>query len=161
MSFPYFFLHIKLLLKLPIYLNLWSCICFTFDSFLLPGVSVSVSCFTLVAISLERYFAVCRPLQSRTWQTLSHAYLTIAICWVLSGVVTIPIGTYTKLKSYHSVNKCREVWTSDIALKVYTISLNHILLLFPMIVMSIAYGLIMKMLWKGLQIETQIDKGKK
>lgn len=110
---------------------------------------------------MERYFAVCRPLQSRTWQTLSHAYLTIAICWVLSGVVTIPIGTYTKLKSYHSVNKCREVWTSDIALKVYTISLNHILLLFPMIVMSIAYGLIMKMLWKGLQIETQIDKGKK
>lgn len=124
----------------------------------LQGVSVSVSCFTLVAISLERYFAVCRPLQSRTWRTLSHACLTIAICWVLSGVVTIPIGTYTKLKSYHSVNKCREVWTSDIALKVYTISLNHILLLFPMIVMSIAYGLIMKMLWKGLQIETQIDK---
>ncbi|XP_036355542.1 cholecystokinin receptor-like [Octopus sinensis] len=125
---------------------------------LFPGVSVSVSCFTLVAISLERYFAICKPLHSRSWQTLSHAYLTIAICWVLAGIVTIPIGTYTRLRSFPSLNVCREFWTSKLAEKIYTISLDNILLLFPIVIMSVAYGKIVKNLWEGIRLEAQVER---
>ncbi|GAB1604250.1 cholecystokinin receptor type A-like [Argonauta hians] len=121
----------------------------------LQGVSVSVSCFTLVAISLERYFAICKPLHSRSWQTLSHAYMTITVCWVLAGVVTIPIGTYTRLRALPSLNVCREFWTSKLAEKIYTISLDNILLLLPMAIMSVAYGKIVKNLWEGIRLETQ------
>ena len=64
----------------------------------LAGVSVSVSCFTLVAISLERYFAICRPLHPRSWQTLSHAYRCIAVCWLLAAVFMVPLAVYHQLQ---------------------------------------------------------------
>uniref|UniRef100_A0A2H1VHN6 SFRICE_018935 n=1 Tax=Spodoptera frugiperda TaxID=7108 RepID=A0A2H1VHN6_SPOFR len=57
----------------------------------LQAVSVSVDVWTLVAISLERYFAICRPLKSRKWQTQCHAYKMIAMVWILSIVLNSPI----------------------------------------------------------------------
>ena len=57
---------------------------------------MGASCFTLVAISLERYFAICRPLHSRRWQTLSHAYKIITLCWALALIIVIPIAVSTK-----------------------------------------------------------------
>lgn len=40
----------------------------------ISGISVSVSSFTMLAISVERFYAICRPLKSIGWQTKSHAY---------------------------------------------------------------------------------------
>ncbi|XP_038034860.1 cholecystokinin receptor type A isoform X2 [Anas platyrhynchos] len=56
-----------------------SAVCKTATYFM--GISVSVSTFNLVAISLERYSAICKPLQSRVWQTKSHALKVIAATW--------------------------------------------------------------------------------
>ena len=58
------------------------------------AVSVGASCFTLVAISLERYFAICRPLHSRAWQTLSHAYRCIVLTWVLAAGISAPVAVF-------------------------------------------------------------------
>ncbi|KAK9508521.1 hypothetical protein O3M35_006061 [Rhynocoris fuscipes] len=63
------------------------------------AVSVSVAVWTLVAISLERYFAICRPLKSRRWQTQFHAYKMIAIVWALSLVWNSPILFVSRLLS--------------------------------------------------------------
>ena len=41
---------------------------------LFAGISVTVSVWTMVVISLERYHAICHPLSSRIWQTKAHAY---------------------------------------------------------------------------------------
>lgn len=65
--------------------------------FLPLAVSISVSVWTLVAISLERYYAICQPLRSRGWQTLSHAYKIISIVWLLSLVAMAPIAALSKL----------------------------------------------------------------
>ncbi|CAH0397371.1 unnamed protein product [Chilo suppressalis] len=54
-------------------------------------VNMSVDVWTLVAISLERYFAICRPLKSRKWQTQCHAYKMIAMVWMLSVALNSPI----------------------------------------------------------------------
>uniref|UniRef100_T1I944 Gastrin/cholecystokinin type B receptor n=1 Tax=Rhodnius prolixus TaxID=13249 RepID=T1I944_RHOPR len=61
------------------------------------AVSVSVAVWTLVAISLERYFAICRPLKSRRWQTQFHAYKMIAIVWAMSLVWNSPILFVSRL----------------------------------------------------------------
>jgi len=66
---------------------------------LFPAVSVSVGVWTLVAISLERYFAICRPLKSRRWQTQFHAYKMIAVVWTLSLTWNVPILIVSQLKS--------------------------------------------------------------
>lgn len=60
--------------------------------------SVSVAVWTLVAISLERYFAICRPLSSRRWQTRSHAYKMIATVWIISMVCNLPLMIVQQLQ---------------------------------------------------------------
>lgn len=83
------------------------------------GISVSVSTFNLVAISLERYSAICNPFTSRTWQTKSHAAKVITATWVVSFLLMLPYPIGSTLvpfmRSNNSTgNMCRLVWPSDV-----------------------------------------------
>ncbi|RXN35440.1 cholecystokinin receptor type A-like protein [Labeo rohita] len=83
------------------------------------GISVSVSTFNLVAISLERYSAICNPFKSRTWQTKSHAAKVITATWVVSFLLMLPYPIGSTLvpfmRSNNSTgNMCRLVWPSDV-----------------------------------------------
>lgn len=125
--------------------------------------SITVSCFTLVALSLERYFAICRPLKSRSWQTLSHSYKIIAICWTSALVVILPVPIHTKHRVYQGpgVATCREEWPNLDSKKVYSIMLPILLLGIPLIIMSLAYGLISITLWSGMKLDQKSEIGKK
>ncbi|XP_050415907.1 cholecystokinin receptor type A [Patella vulgata] len=128
----------------------------------LQGVSVAVSCFTLVAISLERYFAICRPLRSRQWQTLSHSYKVIVVCWVLAFALMWPIAAYQRLKTPgYGIYRCQEDWASIEWEKFYTIFLDCMLLVVPVIIMSFAYGMISYILWVGMKLEYQSEQEKR
>ncbi|XP_076162819.1 cholecystokinin receptor type A [Ptiloglossa arizonensis] len=118
------------------------------------AVSVSVGVWTLVAISLERYFAICRPLKSRRWQTQFHAYKMIGVVWSASLTWTAPILAVSRLKSIRGGrHKCREEWPSVGTERAYNLFLDGTLLLVPLIVMSLAYSLIAAELWRGLRQE--------
>ncbi|XP_066254177.1 cholecystokinin receptor type A-like [Euwallacea similis] len=119
------------------------------------AVSVSVSVWTLVAISLERYFAICRPLKSRRWQTRSHASKMIAFVWTASLGWSGPILIVSTLQTMKRGHKCRESWPSKSSEQMYNLFLNVILLLIPLSIMSLAYFMIMEKLWKGLQREIE------
>lgn len=85
------------------------------QSVLLTGISVSISTFSLVAIAIERYSAICNPLKSRVWQTRSHAYRVIAATWVLALVIMIPYAVISNLDSFQrtdntTAHKCRPKW---------------------------------------------------
>ncbi|XP_071631806.1 cholecystokinin receptor type A isoform X1 [Temnothorax longispinosus] len=118
------------------------------------AVSVSVGVWTLVAISLERYFAICRPLKSRRWQTQFHAYKMIAVVWTLSLTWNAPILVVSQLKSLSGGrHKCRENWPSVGTERAYNLFLDGTLLLIPLLLMSLAYSLIAIKLWRGLKLE--------
>ncbi|XP_032664503.1 cholecystokinin receptor-like isoform X2 [Odontomachus brunneus] len=118
------------------------------------AVSVSVDVWTLVAISIERYFAICRPLKSRRWQTRFHAYKMIAIVWILSLTWNVPILVVSRLKSLHGGrHKCREEWPSVGSERAFNLFLDGTLLLVPLLFMSLAYSLIAIKLWRGLKRE--------
>ncbi|XP_068628038.1 cholecystokinin receptor-like [Battus philenor] len=122
----------------------------------LQAVSVSVDVWTLVAISLERYFAICRPLKSRKWQTQCHAYKMIAMVWMLSLILNSPILIVSTLQPMRgSAYKCREVWTSLELERVFNLGLDAALLLIPFFIMSFAYCLIVTKLWRGMRHEIQ------
>ncbi|XP_034238078.1 cholecystokinin receptor type A-like [Thrips palmi] len=119
------------------------------------AVSVSVGVWTLVAISLERYFAICRPLKSRRWQTQFHAYKMIAVVWTASCLWNAPILVVSRLKAMQNTgrHKCREEWSSLGSERIYNLFLDAMLLLVPLLIMSLAYLLIVSKLWRGLRRE--------
>jgi 7 transmembrane receptor (rhodopsin family) len=69
------------------------------QSLSVSAVSVTVTVWTLVAISMERYFAICRPLQSRQWQTRFHAYKVIAYVWMAALTLNSPILIMSRLQA--------------------------------------------------------------
>ncbi|KAK3100798.1 hypothetical protein FSP39_025456 [Pinctada imbricata] len=125
----------------------------------LQGVAVAVSCFTLVAISLERYFAICRPLESRAWQTRSHSYKLIIICWLLALAIMVPIPVFTKHLTFPwGVSICKEQWNNHEVEKAYQVFITVILLLIPLLIITAAYGLISLTLFVGMKMDENSEK---
>ncbi|XP_077156543.1 cholecystokinin receptor type A [Paroedura picta] len=122
------------------------------------GVSVSVSTFNLVAISLERYSAICKPLQSRVWQTKSHALKVIAITWCLSFTIMTPCPIYSNLIPIpnSTANMCRFEW--PVMQRSWYVFQLFILFLIPGIIMMIAYGLISLELYRGIKFDVSQRK---
>ncbi|KAM7366325.1 hypothetical protein PAMP_015774 [Pampus punctatissimus] len=122
------------------------------------SVSVSVSTFNLVAISLERYSAICNPLTSRAWQTKSHAAKVISATWVASFILMLPYPISSTIKPFTRLNNstghmCRLVWPNDTIQQSWYVSLLLLLFLIPGIVMMTAYGLISLELYRGIKFE--------
>ncbi|XP_069737750.1 gastrin/cholecystokinin type B receptor [Phaenicophaeus curvirostris] len=125
----------------------------------LMGVSVSVSTFSLVAIALERYSAICKPLQSRSWQTRSHACRVIAGTWLLSALLMLPYGVYSTTRHglpRPGLTRCLHNWPSSQLRQAWYVLLLLILFFIPGVVMIVAYGLISRELYRGIRFELDI-----
>ena len=84
----------------------------------------------------------------------------IAAVWLLSLLVAIPIAVYQKLfKLKNGAHKCVEVWNNQKMEKVYTIFLDLVLLVFPLLLMLAAYGKITYTLYKGMKLELRSAQG--
>uniref|UniRef100_A0A3B4ABS9 Gastrin/cholecystokinin type B receptor n=1 Tax=Periophthalmus magnuspinnatus TaxID=409849 RepID=A0A3B4ABS9_9GOBI len=130
----------------------------------LMGISVSISTFSLVAIAIERYSAICNPLKSRVWQTRSHAYKVIATTWVLAFIIMIPYPVVSHLQRVQRVDNstahlCRHKWPLATAEQTWYILLLLVLFAIPGVVMIVAYGLISRELYRGIQFEMGHKKG--
>ncbi|XP_037328113.2 cholecystokinin receptor-like [Pungitius pungitius] len=122
------------------------------------GISVSISTFSLVAIAIERYSAICNPLKSRAWQTRSHAYRVIAATWVVSLLIMVPYPVFSQLKAFPKANgtvghMCRLHWPSGPVEQTWYVLLLFTLFFIPGVVMIVAYGLISRELFRGMQFE--------
>ncbi|XP_021571515.1 gastrin/cholecystokinin type B receptor isoform X2 [Carlito syrichta] len=124
----------------------------------LMGVSVSVSTLSLVAIALERYSAICRPLQARVWQTRSHAARVIIATWLLSGLLMVPYPVFTVVQPVGPrVLQCMHRWPSARVRQTWSVLLLLLLFFVPGVVMAVAYGLISRELYLGLRFDSDSD----
>ncbi|XP_076336106.1 cholecystokinin receptor-like [Tachypleus tridentatus] len=124
------------------------------------AVSVSVSAWTLVAMSVERYYAICHPLKSREWQTLSHANRMIWIMWAVSFICMLPIAVLSELQPIRDSDKykCRESWPNIALERLFNILLDLLLLVVPLFIMVVTYSLITATLWRAMHALVTFDK---
>lgn len=155
----------------------------------LAAASVAVSSWTLVAISCERYYAICHPLRSRTWQTINHANKIIAFIWLGSLLCMTPIAIFSQLMPtsrqgrYHparapsallqlqlhvspspsslGLRKCREQWPAGSLgyERAYNLFLAVALLVLPLMALSFAYLFITRTLYVSMRNERAMNFG--
>ena len=115
----------------------------------LQVVTVFMSSFTLVAISIDRYAAIVHPLRPK--MTKRQALIVISGIWVLS--VLIPLPTAIKSRVHQYVNDsnaprfCEEIWENVTAQSVYSAIILLAQYFIPLVILVFTYGRIILVLW--------------
>jgi hypothetical protein len=96
--------------------------------------TITVSGFTLTALSVTRFWAVVKPLRRQL--SLKQTGLVIAVLWVLATSTVVPYIIYLK---YTSEKICYEEWPSHKRRQIYTASLLVIQYALPLTIISTCY----------------------
>ena len=117
--------------------------------FYFQTVSVSVSVMTLCAISVERWYAICRPLSFHS--TVRRAGHIIAVIWFLSACIAIPELVSSAVEPLRSdtvlLSACYpKLWTNT-QTAIFQIFLMVALYILPLALMGFAYTHIAIVLW--------------
>ncbi|KZC13832.1 Neuropeptide Y receptor [Dufourea novaeangliae] len=117
----------------------------------LQGVSVLVSAYTLVAISIDRYIAIMWPLKPKL--SKRQALLLILAVWMLAMVISFPIAIVSRLTQpsiYYEMCDhyiCEEVWPSMKNRYYYSIALLVLQYVIPIMALMFTYTSIAVMVW--------------
>ncbi|KAF7489586.1 Cholecystokinin receptor type A [Sarcoptes scabiei] len=125
------------------------------------AVSVAVSVWTLTAMSIERYYAICHPFRSReSRQTKKHAYRILALIWTLALITMSPTAIVSRLQQIKQTGfyKCREAWPSFLHKQVFTIFLDVVLLIGPLVIMVMTYSSIALTLRNNIHCDRKSSK---
>ena len=93
------------------------------------------SVYTLVALSLSRYWAIVHPLRQQL--KVERVKSVILLIWVVSFIPVCPYLANLRLNT--STLSCEENWRKDSSRKVYTVSLFLLQYVIPLTVISCAH----------------------
>ncbi|XP_068156402.1 RYamide receptor [Drosophila tropicalis] len=115
-------------------------------------VSVLVSAYTLVAISIDRYIAIMWPLRPRI--TKRYAKFIIAGVWFIALATAFPIPVVSGLdlpsSPWHEKCEkyiCKEIWPSSEQAYYYTLALFTLQFVVPLLVLIFTYTRIAIAVW--------------
>ena len=114
----------------------------------LQGTSVGVSVFTLLAISIDRFFAIYQPLKSRLLFSRKRVKWLLCCVWIVSMLVSLPMLFVNNVKvEVLGIATCRETWIAAGSKQSYNVFVFLVLYVIPVMFMSIAYTRIGMTLW--------------
>lgn len=112
-------------------------------------VAVFMSSFTLVAISMDRYFAVVHPLRPK--MTKRQAFIVISLIWLLSFVIPLPTAITARVHQYINDSNapyfCEEMWENVTAQSAYNIMILVFQYFIPLVILIFTYGRMILVLW--------------
>ncbi|XP_044307380.1 vasopressin V1b receptor [Varanus komodoensis] len=123
----------------------------------LQVLSMFASTYMLIAMTVDRYMAVCHPL--RTLQQPScQAYLMIGATWLLSCLFSLPqlfIFSVTEVRQGSGVLDCWADFKYPWGAKAYVTWMTLSVFVLPVAILMVCYGLICHKICKNLQGKTQ------
>lgn len=117
------------------------------------AVSVFISAYTLIAISIDRYIAILYPLRPR--MTRLQAKFIISIIWIVALITPLPTAVLSKLEvhpAYTDSNDtvryvCMEMWENQDERYQYSMALMILQYFFPLTVLLFTYSRIGVVVW--------------
>ncbi|XP_062975458.1 vasopressin V1b receptor [Elgaria multicarinata webbii] len=123
----------------------------------LQVLSMFASTYMLIAMTLDRYMAVCHPL--RTLQQPScQAYLMIGITWLLSCLLSLPqlfIFSVREIRQGSGVLDCWAKFKYPWGAKAYVTWMTLSVFVLPVAILTVSYSLICHKICKNLRGKTQ------
>ncbi|XP_044296993.1 urotensin-2 receptor-like [Varanus komodoensis] len=112
--------------------------------------TMHASIFLLTAMSLERYWAVTRPLKARRAGNSYRKFVSVAT-WILSWLLTVPMMVMIQQRegSNHK-HICFPTWTPE-AFRVYLTILFSTSILGPGLVLGIVYSRLAQAYWASMR----------
>ena len=124
----------------------------TKDIFRFQGVSVCVSVLTLSSISIERYYAICRPLSFKA--TPKRAKYMITLTWVVSFLIMIPEAISMTIHRFFpqdfsvALTSCGPGWAFEYQAAFHIVIMTTMYFI-PLALIFWAYTKIAQALWKS------------
>nr|XP_060635698.1 urotensin-2 receptor-like [Anolis sagrei ordinatus] len=113
--------------------------------------TMHASIFTLTIMSVERYWAVTRPLRVR-WARNSYRKLAIVVVWLISMLLTVPMMIMIQEREGRNHKRiCSPTWTPD-AYRVYLTILFSTSILGPGLVLAVVYSHLAWTYWTSMKI---------
>ncbi|XP_048357488.1 urotensin-2 receptor-like [Sphaerodactylus townsendi] len=113
--------------------------------------TMHASIFLLTTMSLERYWAVARPLRTR-WAGKSYRKLASVTVWLLSLLLTVPMMVMIQQREGISHKHiCFPTWTPD-AFRVYLTILFSTSILGPGLVLGMVYSCLAWAYWTSVKV---------
>lgn len=123
----------------------------------LQVIPMYASSFLLVAISTDRYQAICRPLASMKSSAYNRPSLYAAIAWTSAILIATPQIFLFEKKD----GDCMGMYTSAYQYALYVIVFNTFVWLLPSAIAGILYFCVCRAVWKSTSFTTSFRSDKK
>lgn len=108
-------------------------------------VTVFLSAFTLLAISLDRYIAIIYPLRPR--MTTKQAAIVITIIWFFSLAAPLPVAILSRIDTIDQRDHCIEDWPDNRHRYIYSLVVMVLQYFLPLFVLMFTYTRIAIVIW--------------
>uniref|UniRef100_A0A3Q1EQ07 Galanin receptor type 2-like n=1 Tax=Acanthochromis polyacanthus TaxID=80966 RepID=A0A3Q1EQ07_9TELE len=107
------------------------------------------SIFTLTAVSLDRYLAICYPLHSREMRTPKNAITSICLVWALTLVFSAPYLSHFSQMDLAGTVVCIPAWESKprFIMDLCTFIFGYLI---PVLVLGLTYARTIRYLWTSV-----------
>ncbi|XP_016300572.1 galanin receptor type 1-like [Sinocyclocheilus anshuiensis] len=117
-------------------------------------VSMLVSIFTLVAMSVDRYIAVVLSKKSPCIRNRRNALIGVCVIWMLSFIFAVPVAQHQILMNHPKAPNstfCWEFWTERVAKHTYKVTILVTGYLLPLVLITCCYAKVLYHLHKKMK----------